>query len=279
MLGHYIYGIVESQRDFPPDIPGLDGTPVYLIPWRNLAAVVGDAPLRGYPADLANTARHGAVVEEIMQGGPILPMRFGTLLGERQRVVTMLAEHSGAFEEALCRLRGRVEMGLKVLWEADLPVRQRRTIGGQAVKQAGLPAEDPVCVADAIGRSAQAGGVGARWDEPADPPAGPGSRYLLRRLEEERRTEAVRARGETLIQAIQATLRPLADEWTLQRFPTPRLLLDAAYLVPRDALQAFRDGVDRIEEPTADLRFLLSGPWPPYSFVRLSLNQDRRENP
>lgn len=252
MQGHHIYGIVESERAFPPDIPGLDGTPVYLIPWRNLAAVVGDAPLRGYPADLANAARHGAVVEEIMQGGPILPMRFGTLLRESQSVVTMLAEHSGAFEEALRRLRGRVEMGLKVLWEADLST----------------------CLCVPARRQACGG-----WDEPMDPPAGPGGRYLRRRLEEERRTEAIRARGETLIQAIQTTLRPLVDEWTLRRFPTPRLLLDAAYLVSRDALQAFRDGVVRLEEPTSELRFLLSGPWPPYSFVRLSLNEDCRENP
>lgn len=111
MQGYYMYGVVESQRDFPPDIPGLDGKPVYLIPWRNLAAVVSDAPLRGYAADVANATRHGAIVEETMQGGPILPMRFGTVLGERQRVVTMLEEHSGAFEEALRRLRGRVEMG------------------------------------------------------------------------------------------------------------------------------------------------------------------------
>jgi hypothetical protein len=236
---HYIYGIVESQWALAPDVPGLDGTPVYLIPWRNLAAVVGHAPLGGFAADQANAARHGAVVELVMQGGPILPMRFGTVLGERQRVITMLEEHSQAFEEALRRLRGRVEMGLKVLWETD-------------------------------------GCTSGKRGEPVNLSTGPGSRYLLRRLEEERRAEAIRGRGETLIQAIQATLRPLANEWTLQRFPTPRLLLSAAYLIPGDRLQAFRVGVKRLGERSSRLRFLLTGPWPPYHFVNGAGNDSGR---
>lgn len=229
MQGYYMYGIVESQRDFPPDIPGLDGKPVYLIPWRNLAAMVSDAPLRGYAADGANATRHGAIVEETMQGGPILPMRFGTVLGERQRVVTMLEEHSGAFEEALRRLRGRVEMGLRVLWEPP--------------GESEVPADQEI-----EGR-------------------GPGTEYLSRRLKDEWRRAKLLQAGERLIQELDAPLRSLAIESRLQRFPTNRFLIAGAYLVERHRVDAFREGVMKARERFPRLRFLLTGPWPPYHFV------------
>ena len=233
MQSHYIYGVVESRRHpLAPDIRGLGGMPVYLIPWRTLAALVSDAPTEGYPADPAHATCHAAVVEAAMEGGPILPVRFGTLLGGTRRVISMLEEHSAAFEESLQRLRGRVEMGLKVLWEAGVAP----------------PVEDHL-------------------PSDLDPSAGPGRRYLFQRLGEEQTSEAIRVRGERLIQSIQTALDPLTEASTLRRFATPRLLLDAAYLVSRERLDMFCQGVERLEERGSGLRYLLSGPWPPYSFA------------
>ncbi|MEI8190651.1 MAG: GvpL/GvpF family gas vesicle protein, partial [candidate division NC10 bacterium] len=215
-----------------PAIRGLGGMPVYLIPWRTLAALVSDASSEGYPADPAHATCHAAVVEAAMQGGPILPVRFGTLLGGTQRVISMLEEHSATFEESLQRLRGRVEMGLKVLWEAG----------------AAPPVEDHL-------------------PSDLDPAAGPGRRYLFQRLGEEQTSEAIRVRGEGLIQSIQTALDPLTEASRLRRFATPRLLLDAAYLVSRERLGMFCEGVERLGKQESGVRCLLSGPWPPYSFA------------
>jgi hypothetical protein len=123
-------------------------------------------------------------------------------------------------------------MGLKVLWEAGVAP----------------PVEDHL-------------------PSDLDPSAGPGRRYLFQRLGEEQTSEAIRVRGEGLIQSIQTALDPLTEASTLRRFATPRLLLDAAYLVSRERLDMFCQGVERLEERGSGLRYLLSGPWPPYSFA------------
>lgn len=258
MEGQYLYAIVESGRPLSAGIPGLGARPVYLIPCRGLAAVVSDSPLRPYPADAANAVGHGAVVEEAMQAGPVLPVRFGTLLGGRERVVAMLEEHYEAFAQDLRRLRGKVEMGLKVLWDVARVRGEVRTIG---LGQSAVPAS-----AVAGGGSAQAGGSG---EAPADAERAPGRSYLLQKLEDHRMGEAVQERGAPLIARIQADLCPLAADSRVRRFPTVRLLLDAAYLVAAEGPEALCRAVERLEGEMAHLRFLLSGPWPPYSFVRL----------
>jgi hypothetical protein len=43
------------------------------------------------------------------------------------------------------------------------------------------------------------------------------------------------------------------------------VLLDAAYLVPVENVERFRDHVARLEDGSG-LSFILTGPWPPYSF-------------
>jgi hypothetical protein len=49
--------------------------------------------------------------------------------------------------------------------------------------------------------------------------------------------------------------------------PGPELLR-AAYLVDREAVEAFVGLVRRLEETHDDLRVLCTGPWPPYSFAQ-----------
>lgn len=46
-----------------------------------------------------------------------------------------------------------------------------------------------------------------------------------------------------------------------------RLLVDAAYLVPRDDVASFREEVARLGRSRPELSFLCTGPWPPYSFA------------
>ena len=173
-----------------------------------------------------------------MRSGPVLPVRFGTVLSGRERVMALLDEHHDAYLGALQRLRGKVEMAVKVLWEPELAWGEVR------------PPEA---------------------DEPrlrsADPLQAPGRSYLLRKLQEHRLAEAVRARGERLIASIDAALRCVAADGVVRRFPTARLLLDAAYLVAGEAAPPFREAVERLEGEMAGPRFLLTGPWPPYSFV------------
>jgi len=229
MGGIYLYGIVGSSPDLSQEIRGLGGEPVRLLPRGKVAAVVSRSPLHPWPLDEAHLTLHESVVEELMSSRPILPVRFNTLLRAKEAVIALLDERAQAFRSALERVEGKVEMGLRVLWEApgksEIPV-NRET-----------------------------------WD------GNPGTEYLHRRLREERRRAGIRGVGERVIREVQALFHSLAVESWLQRLPTDRLLFTGAYLVERDRVAAFREDVAKAQQEFSYLRFLLTGPWPPYHFV------------
>jgi hypothetical protein len=43
--------------------------------------------------------------------------------------------------------------------------------------------------------------------------------------------------------------------------------MTGAYLVRRESLETFRQTVGEVGKSEPDLRFLCTGPWPPYHFV------------
>ena len=65
---------------------------------------------------------------------------------------------------------------------------------------------------------------------------------------------------ETLIRDVQITLRP-----------TEKLVLAAAYLIDREKISRYKEIMAAARKNRPELHFLLSGPWPPYSFANIGL--------
>ena len=230
MKGIYLYGIVGFPPALMDEIHGLGETPVFLVPHGGLAALVGPSPLAPWPPDETHLTLHEAVVEKVMGSRPILPVRFNTLFRSGEAVIALLDKQSQSFRSALDRVAGKVELGLRVLWEP--PTRS----------------------------------VSEKYEH-APSEGGPGTEYLYRRLRDERGQASRRAAGEQVAQKVQARFRSLAVENWMRRLPTDRLLLSGAYLVARDRVDAFRESVAKAREEFSSLSFLLTGPWPPYHFV------------
>jgi hypothetical protein len=53
--------------------------------------------------------------------------------------------------------------------------------------------------------------------------------------------------------------------------PTEKLILAAAHLVERAKVKKYRENMAEACQSRPDLHFLLSGPWPPYSFANIEL--------
>ena len=60
-----------------------------------------------------------AVAEVLMADRAVLPVRFGTVLSNEAAVQDVLAAHYADFVASLDRVRGRVELGLRVLWNSE----------------------------------------------------------------------------------------------------------------------------------------------------------------
>lgn len=238
MTGVYLYAITEPADQAALELRGFERALVTILPYQRIAAAVSPlaAPVEATPANLW---LHEGVVEALMPTCAVLPVRFGTLLPDDARARAILEAHYHAFATALERVRGRVELGLRVLWDDDA--------GHPASASGGLEREDSL-------RS-------------------PGRQYLAARLQEERRTQAMRQRAQVLTEQIHQPLARLAVESTQKVLLTPRMLLAAAYLVDRERVDAVRAETEVLAAAFSALQFLCTGPWPPYHFVADCLSE------
>lgn len=235
----YWYAIIQAPADLTAPAAwgrGLGDSALRLAVAGGLAAVVSDWPQatvnRSSDAvDAALVWEHEHVIERVMAGCTVLPMRFGSLLADDERVQALLLERQATLQADLVHVDGCVELGLRVLWDPPVP---------DAV-------DPPVTV-------------------PVSVPT-PGVLYLLRRAAEEQRRQAVRAAGATLAQELSHRLRTRSVDMRQSVLQTERMLLTASFLVPQDEVAAFLAAVEELRQEYSHLAFMCSGPWPPYHFM------------
>lgn len=94
-------------------------------------------------------------------------------------------------------------------------------------------------------------------------PARSGREYLAA-LRERLRPADVDAQ---LHERVQASVKDLVRLERCERQGTPYPMVSYAHLVARRDFERYRLQVRQLREATPGMRFLLSGPWPPYSFA------------
>jgi hypothetical protein len=94
--------------------------------------------------------------------------------------------------------------------------------------------------------------------------ATPGRTYLLGRQQAFAGDDARRARGRALADQIEALVGSDLVEVRHQVCPSGQVAVSSAVLVPRESAEHVRARLTRAEQ---DVRILVNGPWPPYTFA------------
>ena len=89
-------------------------------------------------------------------------------------------------------------------------------------------------------------------------------RDLLARAAAER---AVDARGQEIATRVRAVLGAIIRQERIDALPSRHGVVSLAHLVDRREADAYRAGMERVRRERPELRFLVTGPWPPYSFT------------
>lgn len=230
----YVYAIVGRGTGLPSELTA-DAGDLALVPWRDLAAVTGRAADIRPCLTLEAALHHEAVIEAVRELGPALPVRFGTVFNDAHSVAAALAQRYQLLSADLDRLGDKVEMSLTVLW-------------GESTVDA-RPAADAA-------------------PEGASAMLGHGAHYMYTRAAEMRRTDALEERAHVVVQLLDRVFGTLALERRESRLPSAQIAVRATYLLPPPDVDAFKTAFDAVRRSLGDLRFMLTGPWPPYSFVR-----------
>ena len=242
----YAYGITPSGQRLPEDVRALtDGAPIEGVDLGDLQLLVSPVrpdQLRIDEDDLSETGRlatlargHDAVVRAAADAGPVLPLRFGTVVADEAAARRLLEEHGDSAREQLRRIDDTREWGVRLVRSLDA---------------------EPAAVGP---RSGDRSGV-------------TGTEYLARRRQALEQSGVAEAAAEKAAEVLQETLRPHVTEFLRRGGATgSSLLLDLAFLVRPDDEAGFLAAAAELGERFAPDGFgvEVSGPWPPYSFVSL----------
>jgi hypothetical protein len=185
------------------------------------------------------------VNEIVMQQHTVIPMSFGTVFKTDEDIMELLRSAYDAFTDVLNKMLGKFEFGLKVLWDRD-----------QIIKEIEEEDEDIRRLKSEI--SSQKG-----------------STYFARMQYGRLIDAALQARSERYVTEIFQALRDVSVASRSNKPIGDRMIMNAAFLVTRDAELAFDARVKDIGIRYDKLTFKYTGPWPPYNFVNIRLKLER----
>lgn len=231
---HYLYAVIRAaDRAQAPAGPGVAGAPVTTIVSEGLAAVVSPLDDVALQANRADLLAHADVVQALADRCDVVPFQFGHVFARHEQLRRDLLERDAdAFATVLEDLTGQLEVQVKVDYVED-------AIAAELVRS------------DRTLQRLRAG----RQDQPRQIEIG---RRFAALLEARREADAPRL------------VERLAGPASRASFGEPRSELgvaNASFLVPRDAVDAFLAGVDRLAAAEPGLTVRAIGPMAPYSFV------------
>jgi len=247
-VGKYLYGFVRAEFEPDGELLGLAGAPVRTLRHREIAALVSDHPVEQLSLLRRNLEPHHRVVRQVSLQTTLIPASFGHVSSGEEEVGRLLCVNYEEIREELERLAGKAEMGVKLLWDVDnifeFFVSCDRELKNRRDRVFG---KSRVTLEEKLELGA----------------------FFEKRLKQERERL-----GNQLIDA----LRLLAAEVRVNPPTDEKLVLNAAFLIERAREKEFEEALYRAAN-LFDSNYALdySGPWPPYSFIRLSLKLEAAE--
>jgi len=115
----YLYAILESpppQKTLPA---GIGGAVPLFVESHGLACAASEAADATIAPEPSQIWRHQEVVAALMEGRPVLPLRFGTVVADAAAGLRLLARHHAELSAQLDRVRHCVEFALRVAGFAE----------------------------------------------------------------------------------------------------------------------------------------------------------------
>lgn len=235
----YVYGLMRVE-DGARAANTLTEAAIALVEHADVCALVsnvgeGDLRLRRESA-----LAHTDTLQKAFHHGPVLPVRFGTVLPDGETLVAeLLAPRATALRARLEALDGMSEMQVKATY-----------------------LEEPL-LRSIVGQDAQLARAAARIRQL--PPEATHFERINLGEQINARVQAFRwADSQRMLQQLQ----PLAGAVSVREPTHERAVLNASFLVASDRLEAFDAEVERLSEQDSErIQFRLIGPMPAHSFA------------
>lgn len=244
--GIYIYCIAELREPhhFGPIGIGARGDDVYTVSFQDIVAVVSKSPVKKYPVARENLISHERVIEEVMKTRTVLPVRFATIAENEEKVRQILEREYRRFADLLGSMRGKKELGLKMMFKEDLVYKEilEKYDAIKALKEkiAPLPPEKSYYQRTEIGRMVET---------------------ALQKERESHKDDAL------------SRLTPLSEQVKTNSTYGELMIVNAAFLVTKEKEKDFDTEVQGLADRFGEkVRFKYVGTLPPFNFVNLVIS-------
>lgn len=243
--GKYLYAIIKEHRprEFGRMGIGERNDEVYTVSYKDLSCIISNSPLRKYPVNRENCLAHQKVLEKVMEEYTSLPVRYG-VIAENSDLITekLLKEYYEILTEQLDRIKGKTELGLKVIWNEMQVIYQELISENEELRK----------FRDVIRET-------ATHDQ----------KIRLGKMVE----EALQAKKENEQKIILTPLRELASDSKDNFLMGEWMVINSVFLVDESKIEEFDRQVSQLaEKHSGRSKFKYFGPVPPYNFVNVPVH-------
>lgn len=224
---------------------GISGANLYAVSIDEISAVVSDIKRADFIADKKNAIEYAGVIENMAQQFTLLPMRFGSIMNSTEIISNMLEKNYSGFQKNLQKVENKSEFGLKIFCDT-----------GKLKAELNLKSEET----SETSQNPVTENKNSVFKE-----------YINQKLKAHRLEETLMGYIDSVIAEFNGFLIELNAEKKIKKMTTATTIIDAVFLIEKDKKAKLVRAIEDMQGKYSELNFILTGPWPPYSFVDVTL--------
>lgn len=250
-MGKIIYAILSdeiNQRELTAilsGIRGIAGTDLGAVSFDQITAIVSDIEKADLVANQVNAFAFARVIEILEMHYPLLPMRFGSVMESTDSILKMLEKNYPEFRNNLQKVKNKSEFGLKIFCDTE-KLKAELKLKSEAVSESSQKsvAESK----DSVYRE-----------------------YINQKLKAHRLEETLMGYIDSIIAEFTEFLVELDAVKKIKKMTTATTIIDAVFLLEKDKKAELIQAIEDLQRKYTGLNFILTGPWPAFSFVDITL--------
>jgi len=225
------------------EVSGISGNRLYLVSQQNISALTSNCSNGKEAWTKENALIFAHIIETFSEKYTLLPVRFPTLVESDEVITGLLKTHFLAFENNLKMVENKSEFGLKVLWDYDkvkAEIKNKPEVTG--VKSDDYFSKNSVT-----------------------------TNYLFEKIKKHKLDDAILNFVDEFIESLNIRLKLIPYEAKFKKMVSDTIMLDAVFLIGNEHHGQIKEVVIFLGEQYSGLQFLVTGPWPPYSFTEVKI--------
>ncbi|MEI7828685.1 MAG: GvpL/GvpF family gas vesicle protein [Prolixibacteraceae bacterium] len=246
-----IYALLSVKEDSDKldlllkGMPGLLNAEINSLQVGQISAIVSNISRTDLITDSTNALLFARIIDSLSHKFSLLPMRFGSMMESSGVILQMLERNYIAIQKNLGQIEDKFEYGLKVFCDsaklkADLVEKTKFTT---------LPTEQSTTESKPS--------VYREW--------------VNKKLEEHRLEEMFLTHVDKVIASITEQISGMNAVSKFRKMLTETTIIDALFLLRKDQNAELMEVITNLKKQHEGLNFVMTGPWPPYNFVEITI--------